>query len=236
LLTFRLSFTGASLRAEKAAISYYDFVEIQDADGYRVGTQSRIKLHNKMSALDKIARHLDFYGTLGKEGKGEREKAKSEGDGERQKGEREKEENGEDGLLVITPTKAVVVEEETAVAVVDRSVDNLPMDYPVEDFELEGIDLKTQMALEGVNVSPGGRKYQVASIEYQDEENELLLADENMENILTISPLVKKSQEPRIKSQDLLGGDGVREFALGMRADTGLEVGLGQAVAKACAV
>jgi len=52
---------------------------------------------------------------------------------------------------------------------------------------------------------------------------------ENMENILTISPLVG-SQNSKVKSQnDWLVGDGVREFALRMGADTG-------PVAKACAV
>src|SRR5476651_2079285 len=62
---------------EKAAISYYDITEIQDGEGYRVGTQSRIKLHNKMSALDKIARHLDFYGSLSSKLKAESEKQES---------------------------------------------------------------------------------------------------------------------------------------------------------------
>jgi len=62
------------------------------------------------------------------------------------------------------------------------------------------------------------------------------LKTENMENILTISPLVK-SQNSKVKIQnDLPGDDGVREFALGMRADTGCGMGSGQAVAKARAV
>jgi hypothetical protein len=121
---------------EKAAISYYDFVEIQDADGYRVGTQSRIKLHNKMSALDKIARHLGFYGTLGMK-KVAAAVAVAGGIDE---------ESLESGVESF--------ESETA-AIIDRSLDNLPMDYPVEDFELEGIELKTLIALEGVDVSPG---------------------------------------------------------------------------------
>jgi hypothetical protein len=225
---------------EKAAISYYDFVEIQDADGYRVGTQSRIKLHNKMSALDKIARHLGFYGTLGKEGKGESEKVKGEGDGQKLKGESEKEEGMQDGLLVRTLTEEVVV---------DRSSNNLPMDYPVEDFELEGIELKTLIALEGVDVSPGS----LFSPESEVESLELEAAGgspksfplhastfqpetENMENILTISPLLK-DQKSKVKIQnDLPGGDGVREFALGIGADTGPSTGSGQAVAKACVV
>src|SRR5476651_1330461 len=81
---------------EKGAISYYDITEIQDGEGYRVGTQSRIKLHNKMSALDKIARHLNFYGTLGKEGKAESEKQESESS--KLKAECEKQEN-ESGKL-----------------------------------------------------------------------------------------------------------------------------------------
>src|SRR5476651_331230 len=181
---------------EKAAISYYDIVEIQDGEGYRVGTQSRIKLHNKMSALDKIARHLDFYGTLGAV-KGEREKAKGG-----------KEENGDDGLLVRTPTKAAGGSPESEVgsleAVVDRSTNNLPMDYPVEAFELEGIDLKTQMALEGVDVSPGRlfepqespksespevRKKERRSLELEAAGGSYI--GECIENILTISPLVR---------------------------------------------
>ena len=47
---------------EKAAISQYQIMDSLDQDGNRVGELSRIKLHNKMSALDKIARHVGFYG------------------------------------------------------------------------------------------------------------------------------------------------------------------------------
>jgi phage terminase small subunit len=47
---------------EKAAISQYQIMDSLDQDGNRVGEFSRIKLHNKMSALDKIARHVGFYG------------------------------------------------------------------------------------------------------------------------------------------------------------------------------
>jgi len=46
---------------EKAAISYYQIMDSLDQNGNRVGEFSRIKLHNKMSALDKIARHVGFY-------------------------------------------------------------------------------------------------------------------------------------------------------------------------------
>jgi phage terminase small subunit len=46
---------------EKAAISQYQIMDSLDQDGNRVGELSRIKLHNKMSALDKIARHVGFY-------------------------------------------------------------------------------------------------------------------------------------------------------------------------------
>jgi hypothetical protein len=197
---------------EKAAISYYDITEIQDGEGYRVGTQSRIKLHNKMSALDKIARHLDFYGTLG---------VKKVAPAVAVAGGFEEEEDGEeDGLLVRTPTKAVVV---------DRGANNLPMDYPVEDFELEGIELKTLMALEGVDVSPGSLFDPEESGSCSSSGQEGLEHGENMENILTISPLVG-SQNSKVKIQnDWLGGDGVRELALRMGADTG-------PAAKACAV
>jgi phage terminase small subunit len=51
---------------EKAAISQYQIMDSLDQDGNRVGEFSRIKLHNKMSALDKIARHVGFYGVVGK--------------------------------------------------------------------------------------------------------------------------------------------------------------------------
>jgi phage terminase small subunit len=51
---------------EKAAISQYQIMDSLDQDGNRVGEFSRIKLHNKMSALDKIARHVGFYGVAGK--------------------------------------------------------------------------------------------------------------------------------------------------------------------------
>ncbi|WP_448702418.1 terminase small subunit [Mucilaginibacter sp. AW1-3] len=216
---------------EKAAISFYDITEVQDGEGYRVGMQSRIKLHNKMSALDKIARHLDFYGTLGVK-KNQEPRIKSQDE------EGVMSESSEDGLLVRTPTKATGGKEEVAaavaVAVVDRSTNNLPMDYPVEDFELEGIDLKTQMALEDMNISPGRPRESLESEVGSLEPG--MGSDEKMENILTISPL-GESQKSKLKSQnDLPGGDGVRESALGIGADTGQAAGSGQAVAKARAV
>jgi len=168
---------------EKAAIAYYDITEVQDGEGYRVGIQSRIKLHNKMSALDKIARHLGFYGTADLNGP----KIKEQGL-KMQECEEE-----EDGLLVKTPIKAGGGKEvsehsaentpltplergnrlDKASVVVDRGENNLPMDYPVEDFELEGIDLKTLVALEGVSYSPGARweeslKAEVAGLSSSD--------------------------------------------------------------------
>jgi phage terminase small subunit len=51
---------------EKAAISQYQIMDAMDDHGQRIGELSKIKLHNKMSALDKIARHLGFYGTVEK--------------------------------------------------------------------------------------------------------------------------------------------------------------------------
>jgi len=202
---------------EKGAISYYDIVEIQDAEGYRVGTQSRIKLHNKMSALDKIARHLGFYGTLGKEVKGEREKAKGEEDSPK--------------------SESPEVRKTAAVAVVDRSSNNLPMDYPVEDFELERIELKTVIALEGVDVSPGSFFSPESGVEsLESGAAGGLEIGENMENILTISPLLRRSPESGVLSlESEIGDSGLRALdsrlknALGMEADTGH-------VAKACVV
>jgi hypothetical protein len=50
---------------DKAALSHWEVTNVVEPDGYRVGTITKIKLHNKMSALDKIARHLGFYGVAG---------------------------------------------------------------------------------------------------------------------------------------------------------------------------
>src|SRR5476651_2007896 len=47
---------------EKAAISQYQILDALDDQCQRIGELSKIKLHNKMAALDKIARHLGFYG------------------------------------------------------------------------------------------------------------------------------------------------------------------------------
>lgn len=51
---------------EKAAISDYNVLESTDEEGNKTAVLTKIKLHNKMSALDKIARHIGFYG-VGKE-------------------------------------------------------------------------------------------------------------------------------------------------------------------------
>ncbi|WP_448703003.1 terminase small subunit [Mucilaginibacter sp. AW1-3] len=224
---------------EKAAISFYDITEVQDGEGYRVGMQSRIKLHNKMSALDKIARHLDFYGTLGVK-KNQEPRIKSQDEVAAAVAVAGGFEEEEDGLLVRTPTKAAGGKEEVAaaVAVVDRSINNLPMDYPVEDFELEGIDLKTLMALEDMNISPGRQREslesEVESVGWGTG------SDEKLENILTISP------PPQLLNDRMIDGLNVEDrfvdgFALGIAADTGPSTssgqapaaGSGQAVAKA---
>ncbi|RKR82180.1 terminase small subunit [Mucilaginibacter gracilis] len=55
---------------DKAAISQYQILDAVDDYGYQVGKLSKIKLHNKLSALDKIARHLNFYGVKGSEDRG----------------------------------------------------------------------------------------------------------------------------------------------------------------------
>jgi phage terminase small subunit len=46
---------------EMAAISYIETANIAEPDGYIVGRVTKIKLHNKMAALDKIAKHLGFF-------------------------------------------------------------------------------------------------------------------------------------------------------------------------------
>jgi len=163
-----------------------------------------------MSALDKIARHLGFYGLKPEAGSMKRE-AFSEREEESPKSE-----------------SPEVRKKEDVAAVVDRNNNNLPMDYPVEDFELEGIELKTVIALEGVDVSPGRLFEPEESGSCSGSGQEVLECGENMENILTISPLVKKYQVASIEYQDL-NISREREPALRMGADTG-------PVAKACVV
>jgi phage terminase small subunit len=51
---------------QKAAICHYQLIDCVGEYGERAGKLSKIKLHNKMSALDKIARHTGFYAASGK--------------------------------------------------------------------------------------------------------------------------------------------------------------------------
>jgi hypothetical protein len=176
---------------EKAAIAYYDFVEIQDGDGYRVGTQSKIKLHNKMSALDKIARHLGFYGVAGVKNQEARIKSQDQ-DGSKSK---------EQGIK----TNAGVRES----AVIDRSEANLPMDYPEKEYaygeepdELEGIDAETLAVLEDVNISPGQAWRDVEDEDGAKSKEQGSKTDgENVEKFLTISPPAE-IQKLKLKSQN----------------------------------
>jgi phage terminase small subunit len=46
---------------QKAAISHYQLIDCVGEYGERAGELSKIKLHNKMAALDKIAKHTGFY-------------------------------------------------------------------------------------------------------------------------------------------------------------------------------
>ena len=46
---------------ERTAISFLQTTNIAEPDGYIVGAVTKIKLHNKMAALDKIAKHLGFF-------------------------------------------------------------------------------------------------------------------------------------------------------------------------------
>jgi len=291
---------------EKAAIACYDIVEIQDGEGYRVGTQSKIKLHNKMSALDKIARHVGFYGILetkNQEARGRNqdvEKGYQVAGGESQKsklksqndegyqvagikyqdegkglGSVESEAIGRASFCEVVGdggenTPLTPLERGSAAAsvlasvVVDRSSADLPMDYPEEDFELEGIDLKTLAALEEVDVSPGSslmiEGLNDGMIEGSEEQEAgslkreaFLSSAENTplaileggthisENILTISPRRNSMTEGLNDRMFELQND---DFALRMGADTGPSTGSGQAhaaglgvaVANACAV
>jgi len=46
---------------EKAAISYYQRADMCREDGYIYGELVKIKLHNKMAALDRLCKHTGFY-------------------------------------------------------------------------------------------------------------------------------------------------------------------------------
>ncbi|MEO6520193.1 MAG: terminase small subunit [Mucilaginibacter sp.] len=54
---------------EMAAISFLETRNIAEPDGYIRGAVTRIKLHNKMAALDKIAKHLGFFEVKAKSSK-----------------------------------------------------------------------------------------------------------------------------------------------------------------------
>jgi hypothetical protein len=186
---------------EKAAIAYYDFVEIQDGEGYRVGTQSKIKLHNKMSALDKIARHLGFYGTAGVNQDGLRSKeqgvkmvaGEQDVDGSKSK---------EQGVKINAGVRRS--------AVIDRGEANLPMDYPEKEYaygeepdELEGIDPEILALLDDVNIGPGTKPLVFAEEDEWSKEQGVG---------------IKENQEARIKSQDegllVAANEGLVSFCL----------------------
>jgi phage terminase small subunit len=46
---------------EKAAISYFERKDVEGEEGYIKGEVFKIKLHNKMAAIDKLCRHTGFY-------------------------------------------------------------------------------------------------------------------------------------------------------------------------------
>jgi phage terminase small subunit len=46
---------------EKAAISYFQRADVTQDDGHISGEMFKIKLHNKMAAIDKLCRHTGFY-------------------------------------------------------------------------------------------------------------------------------------------------------------------------------
>ncbi len=188
---------------EKAAISQYQVLDATDEYGHRVGELSKIKLHNKMAALDKIARHLGFY---------------------------------EVGRKSESPEVRKMVEE-----------------YQVASIRYQDEEKKESLKSESPEVRKMEDEYQVASIRYQDDEKEESLKSEspeaekmakseNLENILTLSPLRQLLKDRLIDGVNLesgsssggkqearwgVGGNG--EFALGTEADTG-------PVANACAV
>jgi phage terminase small subunit len=57
---------------QKAAISQYQLIDCIGDYQERAGELSKIKLHNKLSALDKIARHIGFYRSM-EDGRGKME-------------------------------------------------------------------------------------------------------------------------------------------------------------------
>jgi phage terminase small subunit len=46
---------------EKSAISYFQLADVTEDDGHIRGEMFKIKLHNKMAAIDKLCKHTGFY-------------------------------------------------------------------------------------------------------------------------------------------------------------------------------
>jgi phage terminase small subunit len=112
---------------EKAAISQYQIMDSLDQDGNRVGELSRIKLHNKMSALDKIARHVGFYSEKTQESraKNQDDEQKAENQTQYSRTKDQEEEglvvNGDGELIAEVATEDVVMQIDAAGALESSS-------------------------------------------------------------------------------------------------------------------
>jgi phage terminase small subunit len=159
---------------QKAAICHYQLIDCVGDYGERAGELSKIKLHNKMSALDKIARHTGFY------------LAASQGKREARSGKQEAESRG--------------VEESSS----------------SELQEVEALQTSVNDEVVGENTNNGGEEESITKMQEPREEvsceNILTLShpvgmedgrgkmENGVENILTLSPLLRQRSERKLVS------------------------------------
>jgi len=194
---------------EKAAISQYQVLDATDEYGHRVGELSKIKLHNKMAALDKIARHLGFYEVSRKSespevGKmeGEYQVASityqdEEGEDGLEVGKMEVEESGIDTPLTTSRSELGTGSLERSSASLD-----IPFQFPPTGMGATGSDVagwglfaRLEAETPPYTLPEGGQPTNGSSFmpkkqaQMNNRTDPTLLKSENMENILTLSPL-----------------------------------------------
>jgi hypothetical protein len=183
---------------EKAAISQYQIMDALDDRGQRIGELSKIKLHNKMAALDKIARHLGFYDVAGKKvAVGLERKESPEPD-------------------IEVPEISNEVNIEVNSSLLEEGCVGLSSGGEV----LSSIDPSLHSRMVGTGTPVGRESHSAGALEQI----------ENLENILTISPLRQCLNDRIIEglNEECLF---IGEFALAIAADTGPSTGSGQAPA-----
>jgi phage terminase small subunit len=175
---------------QKAAISQYEILDVIDDEGHRIGKLNKIKLHNKMSALDKIARHLGFF-NQSQESRGRNQDFLKPGvvlEAEGAGGE----------------NKEVRIRNQEGVETGDAEATDYAVDKLVgADFMCDNTN-KEQAVDKLVRVA---EEKQEARIRNQDGVNVRGAGDENTGKILTFSPLVEREGES-LKQEALSFGPG----------------------------